>query len=76
MELETEVETTDVELPKFSGNPKKLADDSWGAWVNGQPVVGDTVRIHTKSGKEWDAEITEIIEQGADHVIARTKGIN
>lgn len=67
METETETET------KLIGNPKKLPDDSWGAWVDGQPQVGDVITIQTRGGKQWDAEIVEIIEQAGVHTSRLTQ---
>ena len=45
-------------------SPMKLRDGSWGARVPSKDAVeGQTIRIRTRAGKEWDAVITRIQER-------------
>jgi uncharacterized OB-fold protein len=49
---------------KITGYPIKLEDGTWGARVDGVEdlQVGARVELTSRQGKQWDAEITEILE--------------
>lgn len=48
----------------LEGRPAMLADESWGAWVTGDPETireGASVLIVTEGGRQWTAPVVEVI---------------
>jgi hypothetical protein len=48
----------------MDATPAKLRNGAWGARVQGQVAIGDSVKIVTKSGKSWTAMVEKIVWQG------------
>ena len=45
--------------------PKKLKDDTWGAWVNAPNVkANDRLTIVTSTGKTWDCRVDSVLWHG------------
>jgi hypothetical protein len=60
------------------GSPKKLRDGSWGVMINakGRKVrVNNYVNVCTRSGKQWLAQITDVVWSGDGLVLCRTRNI-
>ena len=55
------------------GNPRKLKDGSWGAWVFAPVVVGEQIQIETRSGKSWISIGSNIISSHDGGFIVSTK---
>jgi|SRR5690606_19733291 len=71
-------------MPKKStlqATPYKLRSGEWGARVIGRPAEGDTIRIRSNRGVEWDAIVDRIIWAGGDATtgnavaLVSTKGV-
>lgn len=59
-----------------TATPTKLKNGSWGARVASTYVrAGDIVRITTRGGKSWDAEITKVVWSGNGVSICATRSI-
>src|SRR5690606_27312903 len=57
-----------------TATPTKLKNGSWGARVASTYVrAGDIVRITTRGGKSWDAEITKVVWSGNGVSICATR---
>lgn len=48
----------------LAATPAKLKSGEWGARVQGQVDVGDSITITTKSGKSWIATVTKVVWSG------------
>jgi hypothetical protein len=48
----------------MDATPTKLKNGAWGARVQGQVGIGDSVKIVTKSGKSWTATVEKVVWQG------------
>ena len=52
----------------LKGQPLKLNDGSWGAWVEGEhdrdDLPGREVEITTRSGKSWTREVARVLWSG------------
>lgn len=56
--------------------PTKLRNGDWGARVHSATVrAGDIVRITTRAGKSWDAEVLKVIWRGEGTSICATRSI-
>jgi len=46
---------------------------AWGARIvtDGCPGEGDTLTVHTRSGKSWEARITDVVWSGEDKVTGK-----
>ena len=58
----------------------RLPDGSWGSlYVGRNPkalpleLVGLTITVRARSGKSWDATITEVVERVPDSLLVRTR---
>lgn len=49
-----------------TASPTKLRDGSWGVRVPGVALRGQRIRIQTKSGKRWEAEVSRVVWTGGD----------
>ena len=70
---ELELSGTDV-MPPATVRPQRLADGTWGVWSDRELSVGETVRVVTASGQEWETRVTELMEQDARGTVAKTQG--
>lgn len=68
-----ETMTTTQNIP---ASPTKLRDGNWGAKVRGHVAEGDIVRITTRAGKSWDAQVTMVVWTGDGWTICATKSID
>ena len=53
----------------MTATPTKLINGSWGCKTQGTAKIGDIVTITTRSGKSWDARVTQVISTGDDRYI-------
>lgn len=61
---------------RFTATPLKLKNGDWGARVNSDSVqVGDIVRITTRAGKSWEAEVLKVIWSGNGISICATQSL-
>lgn len=61
---------------RFTATPLKLKNGDWGARVNSDSVqVGDIVRITTRGGKSWEAEVLKVIWSGNGISICATQSL-
>lgn len=59
-----------------TATPTKIRKyDMWGARIEGTAIVGDVIRIKTRAGKEWDAEVTEVVWTGNGTTIVCTQDV-
>ena len=65
--------------PLEGWRPARLPDGSWGSLYAGpnpealpQELVGLTITVRARSGKSWDASITEVVERSPDRLLVRT----
>ena len=73
--------TAPVEPAPLKGwRPARLPDGSWGSlYVGRNPkalpleLVGLTITVRARSGKSWDAIITEVSERTPDRILVRTR---
>lgn len=64
---------TDLYLP---ATPTKLKNGDWGARVASTNVrEGDIVRITTRGGKSWEAEVMKVIWRGEGVSICATSSL-
>ena len=63
--------------------PGRLPDGSWGSLYVGpnaealpQELVGLTITVRARSGKSWDATITEVVERSPDRLLVRTRRLD
>ena len=66
--------------PLEGWRPARLPDGSWGSLYAGptpqalpQELAGLTITVRARSGKSWDASITEVVERSRDRVLVRTQ---
>jgi hypothetical protein len=58
----------------MQATPTKLRNGTWGAKVSSTDVRrGDTVTITTRSGKSWDATVSEVVWTGNGVTICATQ---
>ena len=69
--------------PLEGWRPTRLPDGSWGGlYVGRHPkalpldLVGLTISVRTRSGKSWDATITEIVERSPERLLVRTQRLD
>ena len=69
--------------PLEGWRPGRLPDGSWGSLYAGpdpealpQELAGLTITVRTRSGKSWDATITEVAERTPDRVLVRTRRLD
>ena len=69
--------------PLEGWRPTRLPDGSWGSLYAGPDpdalppdLVGLTISVRARSGKSWDATITEVIERSTDRVLIRTRRLD
>ena len=67
-------------VPLDGWRPTRLADDSWGSLYAGTApealppdLVGLTISVRARSGKSWNATITDVIERSGDRVLVRSR---
>ena len=63
--------------------PARLPDGSWGNLYAGRNptalplnLVGLTITVRARSGKAWDATVTEVVERSPDRVLVRTRRLD
>ncbi len=63
--------------------PGRLPDGSWGSLYAGptpqvlpQELVGLTITVRARSGKSWDATVTEVVERSPDRLLVRTRRLD
>jgi predicted SprT family Zn-dependent metalloprotease len=60
-----------------TATPKKLHNGDWGALAQTATVKsGDTLRITTKSGKQWNATVRQVLWTGDGKAICATNSGN
>ena len=66
--------------PLEGWRPARLPDGSWGSLYTGSnakslplELVGLTISVRARSGKSWDATITEVVERSRERVLVRTR---
>ena len=69
--------------PLEGWRPARLPDGSWGNLYAGRnpkalplDLVGLTISVRTRSGKAWDATITEVVTRSPDRLLARTRRLD
>ena len=69
--------------PLEGWRPARLPDGSWGNLYAGrnptalpQELVGLTITVRARSGKAWDATVTEVVERSPDRVLVRTRRLD
>ena len=69
--------------PLEGWRPARLPDGSWGSLYAGpspdalpQELVGLTITVRARSGKSWDATVTEVVEQSPDRLLVRTRKLD
>ena len=69
--------------PLEGWRPGRLPDGSWGSLYSGpdtdalpQELVGLTITVRARSGKSWDATITEVVEHSPDRILVRTRRLD
>ena len=67
--------------PLKGWRPGRLPDGSWGGlYVGRNPkalppdLVGLAITVRARSGKSWDATITEVLERTSDRILVRHSG--
>ncbi len=58
---------------RLQGKPKKLRDDTWGAFVEGRPAPGECITMTSQRGKSWDAYVGKVIWQGPEGAVVTTE---
>ena len=63
--------------------PARLPDGSWGSLYTGPhpealppELVGLTISVRARSGKAWDASITEVVERSPERLLVRTQRLD
>ena len=66
--------------PLEGWRPARLPDGSWGNLYAGRnpkalplDLVGLTITVRSRSGKSWDATITEVVERSPERLLVRTR---
>ena len=66
--------------PLEGWRPTRLPDGSWGSLYTGSnakslppELVGRTISVRARSGKSWDATVTEVLERSSDRLLVRTR---
>ena len=66
--------------PLEGWRPARLPDGSWGSLYTEpnpedlpQELVSLTITVRARSGKTWDATITEVVERSPDRLLVRTR---
>ena len=74
---------TAASAPLEGWRPGRLPDGSWGGlYVGRHPkalpleLVGLTVAVRARSGKSWEATITEVVERSPDSLLVRTRRLD
>lgn len=63
-------------MTNLTATPIKLKSGDWGARVASANVrAGDIVRIITRAGKSWDAEVVKVVWSGNGASICATRSI-
>ena len=69
--------------PLEGWRPARLPDGSWGSLYTGpsptalpQELGGLTITVRARSGKSWDASITEVVERSPDRLLVRTRRLD
>ena len=69
--------------PLEGWRPTRLPDGSWGNLYAGPGptalplnLVGLTITVRARSGKAWDATVTEVVERSPDRVLVRTRRLD
>ena len=69
--------------PLEGWRPARLPDGSWGSLYAGpnaevlpQELGGLTISVRARSGKAWDATITEVVERAPDRILVRTRRLD
>ena len=69
--------------PLEGWRPARLPDGSWGSLYTGphsealpQELVGLTISVRARSGKSWDATVTEVVERTPDRFLVRTQKLD
>lgn len=63
-------------MDTITASPTKLRDGSWGARVPGGATIGQTIRIRTRAGKEWDACVERVVWTGDGVAIVATRSLD
>ena len=63
--------------------PARLPDGSWGSLYAGRnlktlplELVGLTITVRARSGKSWEATITEVVERSPDRLLVLTRRLD
>ena len=63
--------------------PARLPDGSWGSLYTGPnpealppDLVGLTISVRARSGKTWEATVTEVLERTPDRLLVRTQKLD
>ena len=69
--------------PVEGWRPARLPNGSWGSLYAGpdpsalpQNLVGLTISVRARSGKSWDASITEVVERSPDRLLVRARRLD
>ena len=69
--------------PLEGWRPGRLPDGSWGSLYTGPhpealppELVGLAISVRARSGKSWDATITEVVEHSPDRILVRTRRLD
>ena len=69
--------------PLESWRPDHLSDGSWGSLYAGPnptalflELVGLTITVRARSGKSWDATVTEVVTRSPDRILVRTRRLD
>jgi hypothetical protein len=69
--------------PLEGWRPARLPDGSWGCLYAGPApedlpleLAGLTIAVRARSGKSWDATITEVVERSRDRILVRTRRLD
>ena len=69
--------------PLEGWRPARLPDGSWGNLYAGRnpkalplELGGLTISVRARSGKAWDATITEVVERAPDRILVRTRRLD
>ena len=66
------------QAPLSGWTPAQITDGVWGARFQGDTrtlpdnLKGLTITVQARSGKSWDATITEVVERSPNLILART----
>ena len=69
--------------PLEGWRPGRLPDGSWGGLYVGRnaealplELVGLTITVRARSGKSWDATVTEVVTRSPDRLLVRTRKLD